>query len=78
MGEAIGRQLRELRKSRTLTQASLAKLCGLAQQHVSLLENGDAGVNVATLDKILDALGYRLAFEKVPVSALERERIKRS
>jgi transcriptional regulator with XRE-family HTH domain len=66
MGASIGAKLRRLREQRGLTQACLAKLSRTTQQHISLLERDAAGVELGTLQKILDALGYRLAFAERP------------
>ena len=62
----IGPQLRELRIARKLTQKSLALLAGISQQHLSHLEQGRGGVELATLQKLLDALGHELAFAPRP------------
>lgn len=53
--------LRALRLRRGLTQAALARACGLSQQHLSRLERDPVRAEVATLRKILGALDCELA-----------------
>lgn len=60
----ISYKIKEIRKSQGLSQAQLARLAQTTQQHVSLIEQGKAGIEVETLRKLLAALGYELAFEK--------------
>lgn len=72
MGSISGKDLRRLREQRKLTQAALAQACGLSQQHLSLLEKGVSGMEVSTLEKILDALGYGLALVARPNPLLTR------
>lgn len=58
-----------------MTQASLGLLSGISQQHLSYLEQGKGGVELATLQKLLDALGHELAFvprPMTPAAALAR------
>ena len=62
-------ELSRRRRLRGLTQARLAALAGTSQQHVSLIERGIAGVEVATLRGLLAALGCRLAIQDAPVAA---------
>lgn len=62
MDGKLGPRIRALRLSRALTQKGLARLAGISQQHLSLLEQGRGGVELATLQKLLDALGHELAF----------------
>lgn len=55
---------RKLRISKGITQAQLAKLTGLSQQHISKIEKGLVDPNYATLEKIANALGYKIAWER--------------
>lgn len=55
---------RKLRISKGITQAQLAKLTGLSQQHISKIEKGLVDPNYATLEKIVNALGYKIAWER--------------
>lgn len=61
-----GSRIRALRTARNLTQKNLALLSGISQQHLSHLEQGRGGVELATLCKILDALGHELSFVPRP------------
>lgn len=56
--------IRKLRISKHITQKQLAKLTGLSQQHISKIENGLVDPNYATLEKIANALGYKIAWER--------------
>lgn len=62
MDRGIGARLRALRLARGLTQQGLARLAGLSQQHLSHLEQGRGGLELATVQKLLDALGHELSF----------------
>ena len=48
------------RKDAGLTQAQLAKLCGIKQCNLSRLENGVVNPSIDTLESIADALGKKL------------------
>lgn len=65
-GTTVGSQIHALRKARNLTQKDLCLLTGISQQHISLLEQGRGGIELATLRKLLDALGHELAFVPRP------------
>ena len=56
--------IRKLRISKNITQKQLAKLTGLSQQHISKIEKDLVDPNYATLKKIANALGYKIAWEK--------------
>ena len=45
-----------------LTQAEVAQVAGVSREAVSLLENGQRGARVETLNAVLFALGYEIAF----------------
>lgn len=64
--DGIGSKIHALRTARKLTQKDLCLLSGISQQHISLLERGKGGVELATLRKLLDALGHELAFVARP------------
>lgn len=66
MGGMIGSKIRALRTARKLTQKELSLMSGISQQHISLLEQGRGGIELATLRKLLDALGHELAFVPRP------------
>lgn len=62
----FGSKIRALRTARKLTQKDLSLMSGISQQHISLLEQGRGGIELATLRKLLDALGHELAFVPRP------------
>ena len=62
----IGRALRSARRDAALTQAELAAAAGVSREAVSVLENGQRGTRVATLNAVLFQLGYELAFVPRP------------
>lgn len=66
----IGRALRSARQDTGMTQAELAAAAAVSREAVSLLENGQRGARVETLNAILFSLGYELAF--VPMAASAR------
>lgn len=57
----LGQTLRTLRKSKGMSQASLADLSGTKQSTISGLENGTANVELNTLRSICTALDADLA-----------------
>jgi transcriptional regulator with XRE-family HTH domain len=67
----VGTVLRGLREEKNLTQEALAKLAGLDQGDISRIENGKwgkHGISHDVLDRLLPALGLRVArsVEAVP------------
>jgi transcriptional regulator with XRE-family HTH domain len=57
----IGENLRKIRKRRGLDQVELARLAGVAQPSISLLETGRRGAQTRTLQKLADALNVPVA-----------------
>jgi HTH-type transcriptional regulator/antitoxin HipB len=66
---ALAAQLRELRESRGLSQAELARRIGSTQPAVARLEAGGVAPTIDTLERIGDALDLELA---VSLSARSR------
>ena len=68
----IGNRLRELRKSKQLSQGDIEKRTGLLRCYISRVENGHTVPSVETLEKMARALElpmYRLFHEgEVPAS----------
>jgi transcriptional regulator with XRE-family HTH domain len=58
----IGPRLRALRKRRGLSLRALAKLCGLSANTISLVERGKTSPSVATLHRLVTALGVSMTF----------------
>lgn len=48
----LGKRIRELRRRRGWSQATLAKLCGIHGHHLGKIERGEANATLATLLKI--------------------------
>jgi len=61
--EKLGSKIRELRKRRKITQASLAEKTDLSDNFIGLLERGKTSPSLESLEKIARAL-------KVPVREL--------
>lgn len=59
-----------------LNQRQLAKQIGVTQQHISKIENGEFS-SVATLEKILLAIGYSVKIQVVPLSGKVKNRIRK-
>lgn len=59
-----------------LNQRQLAKQIGVTQQHISKIENGEFS-SVATLEKILLAIGYSVKIQVVPLSGKAKNRIRK-
>ena len=60
-----------------LTQAQLAKQIDVSQQHVSHIESGEFS-SVATLEKVLLFIGYKVKIEAVPLTKSAKSRIQKS
>ena len=52
-----GIDIRQLRKSRHITQAGLGLICGMDKSQISRMEKGTLG-SPETIGRLLDALGY--------------------
>lgn len=57
----FGRRLRAVRKQRGFSQEKLAAEAGLARNFISMVENGQRNVTIATVSKLAQALGCRMA-----------------
>ncbi len=58
--ELLAKRLKQLRKSKGLTQEKLAELIGRDTKHISKLEIAGSYPSIETLDRIADALGIEL------------------
>lgn len=56
---AVGQSIRDLRKSRGLSQDVLSGLAGIARTHLTMIENGNKQANFETLWRIALALDMR-------------------
>jgi DNA-binding XRE family transcriptional regulator len=57
----LGAQLAETRKAHDLTQEALSALSGIHQSEISRIERGAGNPTAATLLRLADALGQRVA-----------------
>ena len=57
--DSLQPHLKELRKSRKMTQSQLGLLTGMGKSQISRMENGQLG-SPETYGRVLDALGYDL------------------
>lgn len=62
----LGRQIREKRMNRGLTQAQLAELAGLTRQKVIAVEKGVLSVSMMAYARVLGAL--ECEFEVIPAA----------
>lgn len=56
----LARQVRDLRVSRGMSQAELARKVGSTQPAIARLEAGGVAPNIDTLERIAEALGLKL------------------
>lgn len=55
-----GGAIRQVRKARRMTQQQVARLAGVEQSHLSLLERGQRAPSLPALERIADALRFPL------------------
>ena len=61
-----GDLIREARRRHAISQQTLARSAGTTQKHVSRIERGDISPSVATLARLLAAMGERLELHATP------------
>lgn len=66
----VGRQISAIRTRLGMTQAQLARRCGVPQPHVHLIEAGKTSPRLNTLEKVLRGLGCTLEVIARPESPL--------
>ncbi len=64
----------EYRIKHHLTQGQLARQINVSQQHISNIENGEFS-SVATLEKVLLFIGYKVRMQAIPLTRSVKERI---
>ena len=57
--------LKELRKSKKITQKELAKICDIHFNTIRRIERGDVNVSFLTIEKIFEVLGHEVEIHKV-------------
>jgi transcriptional regulator with XRE-family HTH domain len=57
----IGGRLKQLRQERSLSQWDLARLSGVAQSNISLIEANRVSPSIETLSRLAEALNVPLA-----------------
>ncbi len=72
----VGQKIREIRKSRRITQAALASQIGVTQSDLSRMENGEYKVGLDVLFKILQVFDLSLSgfFDERPAEPAEPQR----
>lgn len=70
LSDAFSRTVSKYRQEKGLSRAALARLAGLHQTYVGLLERGDRTPNLDTANSIAEALGKSL-----PEMLIEAEKI---
>ena len=73
----IVKRIIDYRIKHNLTQGQLAKRAGVSQQHISKIENGEFS-NIATLEKILLFIGFKVRLEVAPLHKRIKEQILRA
>jgi DNA adenine methylase len=58
--EKIGSAIRQARETRCLSLGDLATISGIDKPELSRIESGKRNVTIATLVRIVDALGYEM------------------
>lgn len=79
-GELFGERLRELRRKRGITQAVLAEMTGVPQNHISSIERGTKSPNLLMLIRLAAALGCKVGamvsvFDKQDITQLVPETV---
>ncbi|WP_447788267.1 MULTISPECIES: helix-turn-helix transcriptional regulator [Pseudomonas] len=67
----LGKQIREKRMNRGLTQAKLAELAGLTRQKVIAVEKGTLSVSMSAYARVLGALDCEFAVIPAAMPTLE-------
>ena len=62
-------RIKEVRKSKGITQKELAERTGITQADISRIENGTRNPSLAMVKRIAEGLGMRLKLEFVPTAA---------
>lgn len=66
MTRSICHQIKVLRTSHNISQRQLAEMTGIKQQMISRIERADVIPSLASVTKLLEALGYEIKI--VPIT----------
>ena len=69
--QRLGKQVRETRKNRGLTQANLARVAGLPRQKIISIEKGDMTVGISAYARVVAALDCELALMPAAMPTLD-------
>jgi transcriptional regulator with XRE-family HTH domain len=58
--EITARLLRNVRKTRGLSQAAIGKACGCSSVHISNIENGKSGIPRAMIKRLCKKLDWKI------------------
>ncbi len=72
----IVKRVIEYRVKNKLSQKQLADKVGVAQQHISKIENGEFS-SISTIEKVLLFIGYTVKMQPIPLNDTIRHRIER-
>ena len=72
----IGVEIARLRAKRHLTQTQLAAKAGMSAPKISAIESSPRNVELATLIRIANALGYQFKPEFVPAKTGRRRQLR--
>ena len=56
----VGTRIRQIRKSKKISQEALANICELDRTYITSVECGKRNISIINLEKITDALGVSL------------------
>ncbi len=73
--DSFGKKLKQIRKSRNLTQAQLAELAGANEKHISKIETGVYFPTYKTLVKILKALNLKIEDMDLELTSTQKNSI---
>ncbi|KGR85703.1 MerR family transcriptional regulator [Ureibacillus massiliensis 4400831 = CIP 108448 = CCUG 49529] len=65
----VGNNIKDIRRSKKMTQDELAEKCGLQQTYLAAIERGERNVTLQTLEKIITGL------EEVPATIFNFEQL---
>jgi transcriptional regulator with XRE-family HTH domain len=57
----VGHLVRQLRRSKGLSQEEYADLCGLHRTYIGMIERGEKTITIVTASKLASALGLTLS-----------------